>query len=111
MRAVLIAATAALAAFTPVPVTHADPDPDPHIPNIAANYCPNGGMRWIFSVTFCDGVPYPDGSYWHTVRYESPDVGDTYSPPTTSPMRCVINPDGGVLPQPAPPGGCEGAVQ
>jgi hypothetical protein len=108
-RAVLVAATAALAAFTQMPVIHADPDPDPHIPNMAANYCPNGGPKWLFASTYCDGMPYADGSYWHIVKrnYRS---ADDYSP-DTSPMRCVVDPDGGVVPQPAPPGGCEGAVQ
>ena len=110
-RAVLIAATAALAALTQMPVTHADPDPDPHIPNMAANYCPNGGPKWLFASTYCDGMPYADGSYWHIVRTESQYFGDTYESPRTSPMRCVVNPDGGLVPQPAPPGGCEGAVQ
>jgi hypothetical protein len=110
-RAVLVAATAALAAFTLAPVTRADPDPDPHIPNMAANYCPNGGPKWLWAVTYCDGTPYPDGSYWHIVQTQSQSIHDIYSPPTTGPMRCVIDPDGGVVPQPAPPGGCEGAVQ
>lgn len=108
-RAILVAATAALAAFTLAPVIRADPDPDPHIPNMAANYCPNGGPQWQFVSTFCDGMPYADGSYWHIVQTRS--FGDDYSPPRTSPMRCVVNPGGGPLPQPAPPGGCDGAVQ
>jgi hypothetical protein len=111
MRAALVAATLALPAFTPVPVTHANPDPDPHIRNMAANYCPNGGPKWVFVSTYCDGMPYADGSYWHIVRTGSQYFGDNYSSPSTSPMRCVVNPDGGPLPQPAPPGGCEGAVQ
>ena len=111
-RAVAIAGTAALAASTLAPAIHADPDdPDPHIPNIQANYCPGGGTAAVFFMTFCDGVPYADGSYWHFVRTASPSYGDTYSSPTTSRMRCVVNPDGGPLPQPAPPGGCDGAVQ
>lgn len=111
MRAVLVAAIAALAAFTPLPVTHADPDPDPHIPDLAANYCPNGGARWLWATTYCDGMPYADGSYWHIVRAESHTGSDGYtSPASTSPMRCVVNPGGGLVPQWAPPGGCEGAV-
>jgi len=108
-RTVLASAIAALAAFTLAPVTLADPDPDPHIPNMTANYCPNGGPKWGFVSTFCDGMPYADGSYWHIVKTRS--FGDDYSPPSTSPMRCVVDPDGGPLPQPAPPGGCDGAVQ
>lgn len=88
------------------PVTHADPDPDPHIPDIAAKYCP-GGMQWLFVSTYCDGMPYADGSYWHIVSTESTD--DYSSSPRISPMRCVV-PSGGPVPQWAPPGGCEGAV-
>jgi hypothetical protein len=114
-RTVLIAATAALAAFTLAPVTYADPDPDPgpdpHIPNMAVNYCPNGGPKWLWVTTYCDGMPYADGSYWRIVRSESSYSGGYYEPPSTSPMKCVVNPGGGVVPQPAPPGGCDGAVQ
>jgi hypothetical protein len=110
-RAVLIAATAALTAFTLAPVTRADPDPDPHIPNMAANYCPNGGPKWLFASTYCDGMPYADGSYWHIVQGSPLTIHDYYQPATTSPMRCVVDPDGSPVPQPAPPGGCDGAVQ
>ena len=107
MRAVLVAAIAGLAAFTAVPVTQADPDPDPHIPDMAANYCP-GGMQSILISTYCDGVPYADGSYWHIVSTMAmPD--DYTSSPRISPMRCVV-PSGGPVPQWAPPGGCQGAV-
>lgn len=107
-RSLLAAATVALAAFTPVFVVHADPDPDPHIPDMAAKYCP-GGMKSLFVSTYCDGMPYADGSYWHIVSTEAmPD--DYSSSPRISPMRCVV-PSGGVVPQWAPPGGCEGAVQ
>jgi hypothetical protein len=111
-RTVLVAATATLAAFTLAPVTHADPDdPDPRIPNMAVNYCPNGGAKWLFVSTFCDGMPYADGSYWHIVRTQGQTIGGNYELPRTSPMRCVVNPDGGLWPQPAPPAGCDGAVQ
>jgi hypothetical protein len=109
-RALLVAATAAVAAFTVAPVTRADPDPDPHIPNMAANYCPNGGPKWLFASTYCDGMPYADGSYWHIVKRSYFSGIDDYTP-DTSPMRCVVDPDGAPVPQPAPPGGCEGAVQ
>lgn len=95
-----------------MPVTHADPDPDPHIPDIQANYCPNGGPRWMFAFTSCDGMPYADGSYWHLVKNYGGGTSSDYlsSSSWISPMRCVVNPSGGPLPQPAPPGGCDGAV-
>ncbi|MGB6208802.1 MAG: hypothetical protein WBF82_17815 [Mycobacterium sp.] len=98
MRAVLVAAIAAFAAFTPVPVTHADPDPDPHIPDITANYWP-GGMKWLVATTYCDGMPYADGSYWHIVRTEPVATGDDSLSPKISPMKCVVTPGGGVVPQ------------
>ena len=57
-------ATAMLAA----PAGHADPDP--HKPDVGANYCPGGagvgGQRP--REPYCDGVPYPDGSYWHAIK-------------------------------------------
>lgn len=111
-RIVLVAAIATLAAFSPVPVTHADPDdPDPHIPNMAVNYCPNGGPKWLWATTYCDGMPYADGSYWHIVKFEATTGSDGYtSPARTSPMECVVNPGAAPVPQAAPPGGCDGAV-
>ena len=53
-------ATAMLAA----PAGHADPDP--FKPDLGANYCPGGGGP--APELFCDGVPYPDGTYWHAVK-------------------------------------------
>ena len=114
-RTVLVAAIAALAAFTVAPVTRADPDPDPgpdpHIPNIQANFCPGGGTAVMWMMTYCDGVPYADGSYWHIFKSQGQTIQGITSADTTSPMRCVVNPGGGPVPQPAPPGGCDGAVQ
>lgn len=89
---------------------HADPAPDPHMPNMAAGYCPGGGMGSQVYLAYCDGVPYPDGSYWHAIQYGLPVIGHPYG--IVSPgLQCVINPGGGPAPQPAPPGGCGGAVQ
>lgn len=79
MRAFLVAAIAAFAAFTLVPVTHADPDPDQRIPDMAAKYCP-GGMKSLFVSTCCDGVPYADGSYWHIVSNAAMPDDYTSSP-------------------------------
>src|SRR6202000_3059326 len=52
-------------------VAHADSDPDPHIPNANANWCPGGGTGFppSFGVGHCDGTKYPDGSYWRTVLW------------------------------------------
>lgn len=65
-----------------------------------------GSMIWL---GYCDGVPYPDGSYWRHIQYGVPMIdhpGGLLSPGT----QCVINPDGGPVPQPAPPGDCGGAA-
>ena len=35
-------------------VAHADPDP--HMPNMQAGYCPGGGMGSQISLAYCDGV-------------------------------------------------------
>jgi hypothetical protein len=107
-RLLAIIATAALFGIAPA-TAYADPPPDPHTPNMQAGYCPGGGMGSQISLAYCDGVPYPDGSYWHTIQYGAPMIGHPYG--LLSPgMQCVVNPDGGPLPQPAPPGGCGGAV-
>lgn len=85
-------ATTGLAA----PAADADPNPlDPHVPNITMNNCPGG--RGGFGIFFCDGMPYPDGSYWHQVIGANSAVGD---------LQCVV--PGGVSPAPAPPGSCGG---
>jgi hypothetical protein len=69
MRNLLAAALlTAGAVFVPAPA-YADPAPDPHMPNMQAGYCPGGGMGSQSSLAYCDGVPYPDGSYWHAIQY------------------------------------------
>ena len=84
-------------------LAHADPPPDPHIPNMQAGYCPGGGIGSQISRAYCDGAPYPDGSYGHTLQYGAPMIGHPYG--RLSPrMQCVVNPDGGPLPQLAPAG-------
>jgi hypothetical protein len=86
---------------------YAEPAPDPHMPNMQAGYCPGGGMGSQISLAYCDGVPYPDGSFWHTIQYGAPMIGHPYG--LLSPgLQCVVS--GGAIPQPAPPGGCAGAV-
>lgn len=82
--------------------------PDPHMPDPQANYCPGGGAGSMIYAGYCDGVPYPDGSYWHYIQYGIPMVGHPAG--LLSPgMQCVIN-NGSPIPPPAPPGGCGGAV-
>lgn len=86
----------------------AQADPDPHMPNPQANYCPGGGMGSMIYAGYCDGVPYADGSFWHYIQYGMPLVG--HQAGLLSPgMQCVV--PGGPIPAPAPPGGCGGAVK
>lgn len=106
MRAIaslVVAATAILAFASPVSA-----EPDPHMPDPQSNYCPGGGMGSMIYAGYCDGVPYPDGTFWHYIQYGIPLVGHPAG--LLSPgMACVIN-NGGPVPAPAPPGGCGGAV-
>lgn len=51
---------------------------DPHIPIASQGFCPGGGFLQIrFGVLkgYCDGVDYPDGSFWHQV----PGAGSPYA--------------------------------
>jgi hypothetical protein len=83
-------------------VSGADPAPppgqDPHMPNSMMGYCPGGGYGGM-GTGWCDGVKYPDGSYWHQVRIPAPFVGSTLT------LDCVID-DGSAIPPQAPPTGC-----
>lgn len=105
----LLAAAATAVMLLVAPAAHADPDP--HIPNPQTGYCPGGGKGGYLG--YCDGIKYPDGSYWHYIQHEV--VGEPPSPfqigePEVIPtMRCVVK-NGAVL-APAPPGGCGGAVK
>jgi hypothetical protein len=107
MRAMLAAFIASAATCLTL-ATPAHGDPDSHMPDPQNNYCPGGGAGSMIYMGWCDGVPYPDGSYWHHIQYGIPLVGH----PTglLSPgMQCVVN-NGSPIPAPAPPGGCGGAV-
>jgi hypothetical protein len=107
MRATLAAVTAAIAACLAL-AAPAHADPDPHMPDPSNNYCPGGGAGSMIYMGYCDGVPYPDGSYWHHIQYGIPMVGHPAG--LLSPgMQCVVN-NGSPIPPPAPPGGCGGAV-
>src|SRR6478609_9156773 len=76
--------------------------PDPHMTNMQAGYCRRGGMGSQISLAYCDGVAFPDGSYWHKIQYGAPMIGHPYG--LLSPgLQCVVG--GGAIPQPAPPGG------
>lgn len=107
-RTLAVAAAVALLSAAP---THADPygsngGMDPHMPNTWQGYCPGGGFGGPmgYGTGYCDGIHYPDGSYWHQIRGGIPFVGPSIS------LSCVVDPDGGPFPAPAPHGGCGGAV-
>ncbi|MDZ7883595.1 MAG: hypothetical protein U5N53_12070 [Mycobacterium sp.] len=104
----LLAVAAAMAAVALALSPPAGAEPDPHVPDPQSNYCPGGGMGSMIYMGYCDGVPYPDGTFWHYIQYGLPMVGHPAG--LLSPgMQCVIN-NGGPVPAPAPPGGCGGAV-
>jgi hypothetical protein len=63
---------------------------DPHYPNPFIGFCPGGGVGGL---GWCDGVRYPDGSFWHSTRW----LWASYT--------CVVD-NGTPLPAPAPPDGC-----
>ena len=104
MKLVMTMASLAVAALA-APLAHADPDP--HSPDLGANYCP-GGATPAPEAT-CDGVPFDDGTYWHAIQH---GTGNNYNFVV---VQCVKPPPdpgifGGLVPQvsgPVPaPNGC-----
>ncbi|WP_343572103.1 hypothetical protein [Mycobacterium sp.] len=93
-------------AITVAPAGHADPDP--HKPDVGANFCPGGATPPPEAT--CDGVPYDDGAYWHAIQHG-------VAPSFVVVVQCVKPPPppgpfGGLVPQvsgpiPAPPGSCQ----
>jgi hypothetical protein len=99
----------ALLAVTPF-AAPAHADPDPHMPDWPARYCPDGGLglEWQNFGGSCNGAKYPDGSYW---RIPLLAIGNAIweADLVATPMQCVVG--DGMFPAPAPPGGCDGAVK
>ncbi len=80
-------------------VANAQP-PDPHKPDITKNYCPGG--QWGFArLRVCDGIKYPDGSFWHQ-WVQNYGFGPQFY------YDCMSGDE--PLPAPPPPGGCDGAI-
>ena len=95
-----VAAAAAMLAVAQTGAAHADPPPpwaDDHYPDINHGSCA-GGHGGAFGFGWCDGIHYPDGSYWHQVTGAGMDALKPH---------CVID-TGDLQPPPAPAGGCGG---
>jgi hypothetical protein len=108
MRRIIPTIAAISAALILAPVAPAYADVDPQIPNPGAGYCPGGGQGSMIILGYCDGVKYPDGSYWHYIQYGVPLIGHPGG--LLSPgMQCVID-NGSPVPAPAPAGGCGGTA-
>ena len=101
--------TMALIAIAMLAAPPAYADPDPHKPDYGANYCPGGVTTDPASPgPSCNGVPYPDGSYWRAQQHGTSSSFVV--------VQCVVpapppGPFGFLVPQvpgqfPAPPGSC-----
>ncbi|HET9874490.1 MAG TPA: hypothetical protein VFQ37_01835 [Mycobacterium sp.] len=80
---------------------------DPHMPDPLHDHCAGGRMGSMMSDGYCDGEPYPDGSYWHVTQPGAPTV-DNPSGWMSLTKACVVHDGPGT--QSAPPGGCGGAA-
>lgn len=58
----LAGAACAAAAFTLAPTAFAEPDP--HIPDAQAGYCPGGEVSEKGGVRYCLGIPYESGAFY-----------------------------------------------
>ncbi|OBJ60346.1 hypothetical protein [Mycobacterium sp. 1423905.2] len=88
----------------------AQADPDPHIPDPISTYCPGGKDQPFFGNATCDGIKYPDGSFWRVTLWQAGQSPFYMPTDITLNRQCVID-NGSPDPVPAPPGGCDGAVQ
>jgi hypothetical protein len=104
MRGIIAALGLSLAAAMFAAPAHAGPDP--HMPDPFNGNCPGGGGGNAFE-GYCDGLHYPDGSYWHKINYVAATAFPWFMPGQKQPMQlglsCVVDPDNGPIPQPAPP--------
>lgn len=62
----------------------AQADQDPHIPNGGALWC-QGGLGNVALIPYCDGLHYPDGSYWHQTAASPFGIGGPASLPWNPP--------------------------
>lgn len=92
----LLAIGVSAAVFSAAPA-YADPSHDPYHPNYDGNWCPGGGTGAAGARGYCDGVDYPDGSFWHAAGFTGPEHFEET-------VRCKLH--SGLILQDAPPGGC-----
>lgn len=76
---------AALLAATPAA---AEDGLDPHIPNGAALWC-QGGLGNVAMIPYCNGLPYPDGSYWAQTAASPFGFGGPAGLPWNAPVRVL----------------------
>lgn len=101
MKRALIALPAA--ALVLAPMAHADGDP--HIPNPSTGQCAGGGGGSMY-MGYCDGLHYPDETYWHRLAWGMPWLGQDPNQ-VPNPWTSCVKDTGGPVPDPAP-GGCGG---
>ena len=104
MHALAVLCCGAALCFSPAAAAD-PPGQDPYMPNVTIGWCP-GGQGCFLATKWCDGQKYPDGTYWHQlIMTGSSFVGPIFQ------LDCVVfNPENGPIPQPAPPGGCDGGA-
>lgn len=96
-------AVAMLAAFWALsdPRANASPFNDPHIPSYNTGWCPGGGVGTEGRLGWCDGVEYPDGTFWHQNGYNG-FYGFIVN------TACSMHTDNPLVFVHAPAGGCDG---
>ena len=106
MHQLLVAVGIAAAAAVSAAPAYADPSPDPHMPNMQAGYCREA--VWVADLSgLLRRRAIPRWLLLAHHPYGAPMIGHPYG--LLSPgLQCVVG--GGAIPQPAPPGGCAGAV-
>lgn len=120
--AVAVAAATALSGADVSGVAVADPDNtycpnnmmfsnpgycDAHMPDPMRGHCDGGRTGSLMSEGYCDGEPYPDGSYWRVTQHGAATVENPGGWMALT-KQCVVHDGAGT--RPAPPGGCDGAV-
>jgi hypothetical protein len=95
LRHLLAAFGVAAAAMLTAATAYADPVPTLICPICRPVTAPAAVWGSQLSLAYCDGVPYPDAPYWHTIHYGAPMIGHPYW--LLSPgLQCVVG--GGPVP-------------